>query len=283
MRTSVLLLALLALPLWADDDDSAKVLAEQKAAAEAGWKALDVGEMATHETEHLRVVGPKEMEGKLKAVGASVERYHALALKTLAIPPKEAHPGKITVYLLPSTANYPTFARMVEKRRPEAGETGSFDATDARLHAAAAPGKGGTPADVKAGEMVAALLLARKAGVRTPLPDWLPSGFGRATTYRLSPKDKAVAAERKQARLIGRRKSAADVWDAKVEAEEAGPMNAALAEFLAYGPGAARFPKFVQGYKPVEDMESRSTADALDAIDQTGEGINKRFKEWLAK
>ncbi|MGL4549915.1 MAG: hypothetical protein ACRC33_01905 [Gemmataceae bacterium] len=277
MRTSLLVFTLLALPLRADD-------AATKAAL-AAWNGLDIGVPAVHEADAVRVVGLKDTEAKLKAVAATVGRYRDKAIATLQLAPKDAHPGKITVYLLPSAGSFPSFARNVEMRRPEPGETGSFAAEDERLHVAATPAKGGgTPIDVRAGELAASLLLMRKAGVKTPVPDWLAHGFGRATTYRLSPKDRGVLADKKLIKAAVRRKGAADVWDGKLEADEAGPMNAALAEFFAYGPGAARFAKLLAAYKPTEeDAPPPTTGQALDAIGVSPATTDRLFRNWAVK
>ncbi|NBO91496.1 MAG: hypothetical protein EBV06_04150 [Planctomycetia bacterium] len=283
MRTFLLLLLVLILPLRAEDDEKAKKIAARKAAIEMAWMGLDVGPLAMLETETLRLVAPKEMESKLKAIAVTVEKYRVKALSTLKIDEKESLPDKITVYLLPSSMNYPSFARMIEKRRPETGETGSFSAEDDKFHAAAAPSKMGPPVEVTAGEMVASLLLMRKAGVRSPVPEWLVRGFGRATTYRLSPKDKLALADKKLIRTVVKKKNAADIWDGKLDLEESLPMNAALAEFFAYGPGAARFIRLVMAYKPTEENNAPTTAQAFDAIGVSGATIEKTFKTWVVK
>lgn len=280
MRTCLLLLALATLPLRADEE-AAKKLAEQEAAVLKSWAVLDLGPMAKHTTEHLRVVAPADLEPKLKAVAVAVERYREQAAKQLKLDDKERPTGKITVYVLPATLNVQSFARLVDKRRPESGEVGSFSAEDARLHVAVAADKGA--AGERAGELVASLLLTRKAGLKTPVPDWLVTGFGRATTYKLSPKDKATLTEKKLVRGLLKKRSAMDVWDGTLVGEEVAPMRAALAEFFAYGPGAARFSKFLGGYRPSEGNETPTTAHALDAIGVTAASIDKTFKGWAAK
>lgn len=283
MRTAPLaaLLAVLVLfaPLRADDDETAAKLAEQKKNAVASWNLLEIGDPASHETQHLRLLAPKEMEAKLKTIGASLEKYHALAMSTLKHD-KGSYPGKITVFLLPNVATFPSFSRLVDRRRPEPGQTSSFSAEDTRLRVAAAPTKT-MPAEVRAGEMIASLLLARKAGISTPLPEWVGTGFGRATTYRLVPKAAAVATEKKKARALLKKHGAAGAWDGSVGGEEAAPLHGALAEFMAYGPGAARFLKFVDAFRPGEGMESKTTATALDAIGVSSERIDKQFRTWL--
>jgi hypothetical protein len=284
MRTATLLaLALLAGPSFGADDKG-KAVAQQKKAALDAWKAMELGEPAHAETEHLLIYAPKAMAPRLKAVGTQLEKYHEHAAKALNLDPKNAYPGKVTVYLFASKDDVTTFARRIEKRRPMSGETASYLAEDDQLHAAAAPaaGKLAPPVEARAGEMVACVLLQRKAKPRTQLPEWLTQGFGRATSYKaLGNGVRWVSEERKQARALVRRHSASDVWDGKVEGEELMPLQASLAEFLSYGVGAARFEKLLAGFAPGEDMESKTTAQAIESSGVTVDRVNKTWKAWV--
>jgi hypothetical protein len=286
MRTlagAVALLAALAGGLAAQDEERAKQVAGQKKAAEAAWKSLETGDHALAETKHLLIFGPRTMQPRIKAIGALLEKYHDQAIKATGLDPKEGYPGKITVYLLPSKEDVTAFARRVEKRRPLSGETGSFQALDERLHAAACAtaGKLPVPVEARAGEMLAALILQRKAGRGTSLPDWLLAGFGRATSYQVSPREKFVLADLKQARLLKKKREASAVWDGTVEPEEADPLQGNLAEFLAYGPGRKRFEKFVEGFKPGENMAAKTTPQALENAGLTAEKVAKAWKNWV--
>src|SRR5262245_26346604 len=185
--TAMALLAACASTAWSADDERDKKAAEQKEQAEAAWKSLEAGDFAHVETKHLLVYGPKSAEKQLKGRGVTLESYHDKALAATGLDVKEGYPGKITVYLLGDKEQVTAFARRVEKRRPMPGESGSFEADDGMLHAAAGPGGKGT-VESRAGEMVAAVIQARKAGRGTQLPDWLVAGFGRATSYQVLPK-----------------------------------------------------------------------------------------------
>jgi hypothetical protein len=158
---------------------------------------------------------------------------------------------------------------------------GSFSATDARLHAVAAvmPGKGPSVESL-AGQQVAGLLLMRKAGKGTPVADWLVTGFGRATAYRVQPREAFVLAERKQARVLSVKRKASEVWAGSVEAEEADAMQGSVADFLAYGPGAGRFLKLVNGFKLEEGMKTRSTAQAMEAAGIKVANVDRLWKKW---
>src|SRR5262249_47025343 len=134
----------------------------------------------------------------------------------------------------------------------------------------------------QAAAQVAAALLQHKAGAKVPLPDWLVLGFGRASAWRATPTDKAVLADRRLAKglIAGKKRTAADVWDGTLEAEEAGVLRASLAEFLAYGPGAAKFPAIARGFKPGENQDSRTFLQALESAGLDPKAIEARWGPW---
>ena len=285
MRTlapTLALLVALAVVAAADDERSKKV-AEQKKAADKAWESLDTVEHAAVETKHLLVYAPKTMQARLKTIGAQLEKYHDRASEATGLDPKEGYPGKITVYLLPGKEQLAAFARRVERRRPSAGEAGSFQAADERLHAAACPlpGKPPLPVEARAGERLASLILQRRAGLRTEVPDWLVTGFGRATSYQVSPRERFVLEDRKQARVLVKKRGAADVWGGTLEAEEVDSLQGSLAEFLAYGPGRNRFGKVLDGFKPGENGQAKATAQALEEAGLTADKIARAWKGWV--
>jgi hypothetical protein len=279
--TLVLLLSLAA-SSRADNEQDKKIAAQKKAAIEA-WAAVDAGESAVAETKHLMIHAPKTMEKRLKIIGALLEKYHDQAIEAVRLKAKEAYPGKITVYLFPQRDNLTAFARRVEKRRPTAGETGSFSAADDRLHAAAAPGTGKTavPVEAVAGEQIASLLLMRRAGVRTAVADWLVHGFGRATSYRVVPREKFVLEDRKLTRLLVRKRSASDIWNGTLETEEVDCLQGSLADMLAYGPGSGRFGKLLDGFKPGENILTKTTAQAMEEAGISADRVGKLWKGFV--
>jgi hypothetical protein len=283
MRT-VTTMALLAVAasLCAADDETAKKIAEQKKQAEAAWKSLEAGDFAFYETKHLLIYAPRAMEKQLKSKGATLESYHDQAVKGSGLDLKEGYPGKITVYLLNEKDQVTAFARRVEKRRPTSGESGSFKADDGMLHAAAWTGGKG-PVEARAGEMVAAVILQRKAGRGTQLPEWLLAGFGRATSYQVMPKEKFVLEDRKQTRVLAKKKNASDVWAGGLEPEEVEAMQGSVAEFLAYGPARKYFAKLLVGFQPGENVAAKTTAQALEASGLTAEKAAKAWKNWILK
>jgi len=259
-------------------------LARQRKAAHDNWALLEAGAGASHETEHLLMYAPKAMDRRLKEIGGNLEKSYALAVKALQVKKEEAWPGKLTVYLLPERDQLRSFVRRVESRRLEEEETGSHSGEADVPHAAASSprSKGDLGIEHQAAAQVGAALLQRKAGAKVPLPDWIVLGFGRATAWRVAPADKAVLDDRRLVKALigGKKRTAADVWDGTLETEEAGVLRASLAEFLAYGPGAAKFPALVTGFKPGENQESRTFAQALESSGLDAKVIEARWGPW---
>src|SRR6266404_82200 len=77
------------------------------------------------ETEHLLVHGKVPNKG-LKDVGASLEKQYALVRKTLGQEEDSPWPGKLTVYFFTDRGKFTSFVRLVEKRRPESDDLGSY-------------------------------------------------------------------------------------------------------------------------------------------------------------
>jgi hypothetical protein len=279
--TAAVLLMALAGAVCAQGDRDKKV-AEQKKQGETAWKSLEAGDPSFVETKHLLVFAPKAMDKQLKAKAATLEKYHEHAVKAAGLDVKEGYSGKILVYLLPDDG-WPTFARRVEKRRPMSGESASFKAADDMLHAAASPA-GKVPVEARAGEMLAALILQRKAVRGTQLPDWLIAGFGRATSYQVLPREKFVLDDRKQSKALAKKKDASAIWGGTLEEAEAGPLQGSLAEFLAYTTGGRKyFAKIVAGFAPGENMATKTTPQALEAAGLTAEKVAKSWKNWATK
>jgi len=281
---AVLVLLLGAAGLRAADDADDK-LAEQKKAAEANWGLLDLGEPAKHETAHLLLYGPAAYEKRLQGWGTLLEKQYDTAGKGIGLDPKDEKwwPGKLAVYLFAERENFTTFVRRVEKRRLDASESGTYEVISDVPHVAASPprAKGEPAVEVQAAQQLAAAMLHRKAGPKVPIPDWVLSGFGRATYDRTVPA--AGSADRAQAaRLVKAGRTAMDVWGA-LDADEAVVLQASLVDFLAYGPGAAKFLGFAAAFEPEENMEKKTAWQALDAVSLKPDGLNKAWQTWVQR
>jgi len=258
-----------------------------KKRAEASWEAVGAGKPAVQETKHFLLYAPEAMEKRLKEVGEMLEKHHDKAKEALKFEMTEESkgevlPGKVTVYLFGEREHFTAFVRRIESRRLLPEETGSYMASDDKLHVAASPSrsKQGMPVEIQVCEQTASLMLARRAGVRTILPEWLIAGFGRATYYRVAPRDKAVLADRGRAASLSRKRTANDIWDGKIAADEAEALQGSLADFLAYGPASSVFPKFVTGFQPEENVEKKTTNQAFDAAGLKWDKVAKSWKAW---
>ncbi len=260
---------------------------ELKKKAEANWETVGAGKPAVVETKHFLILAPESMDKRLKEVGEMLEKHHDKAKDGLKFEMKEDDkgevlPGKVTVYLFGEREHFTAFVRRIESRRLLPEETGSYMADDAKLHVAASPprSKQGLPVEIQGCEQAASLMLARRAGVRTILPEWLTAGFGRATYYRVAPRDKAVLADRSVAATLSRKRWGNDIWDGKIAADEADALQGSLVDFLAYGPAASVFPKFVTGFQPEENVEKKTTGQAFDAAGLKPDKVAKSWKAW---
>jgi hypothetical protein len=266
------------------DDDPAAQVAARKKKAEENWQTVQAGEFAHLETKHLLIYAPSSLQKQLKTASGLLENSYELARKALRLEEKDAIGGKVTVYQFGSREPFTAFLRRVEKRRVEPEDVGSFSAADDDLHIAASPPrKPAVPFGAMACEQLAGLLLSRKAGKNTPLPGWLVSGFGRATYYRAAPRDRAVLDDRKLASRLARVRSAASMWDGTADAEEMDVLAGSLVDFLAYGPGTARFAIFITSFQPGEGQTSRTTAEAMEAAGWQPDVISEGWKVWAAR
>ena len=282
---AAMVLAGLLLPAGGLRAEKDETLEAQRKLVSENWDKLGAGAAATHETEHFIVAAPRALEKRLKEIGVLLEKSYDTAHKLLFAPKELAWAGKLTVYLFAQPEQLDAFIRRVEKRRVRGAEKGSFSAEESRAHVAASPPRemGDPPVEVQAAQQVAAVLLMRKAGVRTIVPAWLVNGFGRATYYRMVPVTPAVARDRKAARTyaVKNKRNAQDVWGGTLEGEEYNVLAASLADFLAYGPGKSKFVAVVEGFRPEENVPSKTVEQALTAANLKGDTIDKRWRAWV--
>lgn len=242
-----------------------EVVQKQQETAVANWKQLFGEEpTATEETAHFLIYAPSSMTPRqLEDLGTALEKQAATARGALKIGAKEElWPGKLTVYLLADRRSFASFMRTIAKKRPT-DEAGIFGLNDAPFVAASPPQRKYQPSlENQAAEQVASAMLAKKAG--GVAPEWVVAGFGRATSWRANPA--GHYRDRVQVRKLIRGHTAYDVWSDKISAEEAPYLRASLVEYLAYGPGAPHFLKFLEGFKPGEKRRMPMTMDALKAV-----------------
>jgi hypothetical protein len=270
-----------ALDLRAAEDSD--VVKGQKETARANWKVLfNNDQPATEETAHFLLFGSSSMRPRqLNELGASLEKQYGTARTVLKIGPKEElWPGKLTVYLLEERSVFNTFMRTIARKRPSADDSGAYSLSAPPFIAASPPQQKFQPSlEGQAGEQLATAILTKKCG--QSIPDWIVAGFGRAVLWRSAPS--SYFQERAQVKKLVRTCTAEDVWNDKPSAEEAALLRASLVEFLAFGPGANYFAKFLEGLKPGENGQPKSTVDALKAIrPDFPDTICKSWPSWVA-
>ncbi|HVS34707.1 MAG TPA: hypothetical protein VMS17_03935 [Gemmataceae bacterium] len=263
-------------------DDPADKAAERKKAAEAAWTETGVGDFSTLETDHLLIYAPKDLEKRLKELGALLEKQLSQAKSALGYDEKtEPLPAKAAVYLFSQREQFSAFVRRVDKQRLDSDDAASFNAEDDALHVAAGPArlKSDLGPEGEAAEQLAALLLARKAGLKTILPGWLTEGFGRATYHRTVGGSKA-AGDKREAAAWAARGSAKDIWNGNIDAEKASALQGSLAEYFAYGPGAPKFADFLKGFAPDDNTAQQTTEKALTSIGQNADRVDQSWRAW---
>jgi hypothetical protein len=237
---------------------------EAMKAARANWALLDLGEPALHETAHLVLVAPKGLQGRLKDVGAYLEKHYGMAEKVLKLDSLVW-----TVYIFNEREAFNKHLLRVENRRLDPGLTGGYlaEGDTPRVFVGPPPSKPMAGLETQAAEQLAAALLQRKVGAKVILPDWLLAGFGRATVWRVNPNDESTRKARQQASSLVtlKKRTAQQVWGTGLDPEEAAVLQPMLADLLAYGPGSSKFPELLAGFRPDEGQARKTTEQALDA------------------
>jgi hypothetical protein len=258
--------------------DDAEAVQRQKDTARAIWKQLESDDaLVLEETPHLLIFGSGALTPKqLRDLGGLLEARYRLARQALKVEPKETlWPGKLTVYLIGDRRGFNSFMRTVAKQRPNPDESSVLSVRgDQPFVAGCTPQTKGEPSlEAQVGEQVAAAVLVRRGG--EGLPEWLIAGFGRATAWKAAPS--ATYSERMQVKKLIPGRTAVDVWDGKLDAREATLLRASLVDFLAYGPGAASFPKLVEAFKPEANGQPKTTAAALKAAKLDPADLNRKW------
>jgi hypothetical protein len=132
-------------------------------------------------------------EPQLRQWGEVAELQAAQVQKVLRRPADEAlSKGRITLFVFATPIDFGEFATMVEERKREKAERGSwaYDIVDA--YACVLPMSDDSEASANLfAQQIAALSLAERG--RGRLPAWLVEGAARATAAKLAPRDPRIA------------------------------------------------------------------------------------------
>lgn len=274
--------ALLAVGLGRADETSDR----QRKAAEANLAKAEVGKLTVAETDALILFTPLP-EARAKAVAAAAQKTVTTARKGLRFDPKEEPwKGKLAVVHLPERADFTRFMRAVAGAKPEDPSFIAVREDDPYVLSGAAAK--GPDAEVGAdlGAVVAAALFTAKAGSSAKVPEWVRGGFGRAAALRAEgPNGRRWGEYKKAARqaaLGGSGRYAARLSDAWTgDRPDADVIATSVMDYLAFGAGAATFPKFLDGLKPDENGNPPEVGDAIAAAAGKAELFEAGWRRWV--
>ena len=135
-----------------------------------------------------------------------------------------------------------------------------------------------------AARVAGALLKGKGTGTQS-VPDWLRDGFGKVTAMRAEgTSGKRYAAYKNQAKAAVPKGKLPDVWgDAKSPTGET--LGASFSEYLIYGPGAAKFPTFLDALRPSDTNAEPTVMQALEAAgwkEKDQPALETAWKKWVA-
>jgi len=285
--------AVFAIAVFGQKADDVK---KQKAAAEEAMKSAKVDKPTLHETDALLVYSSLPAE-KLKPLAESAQATFAFTAKALKLDGKDAKlwPGKLTVYALPDrTKEFVPFLKLVEQRsgKLDADEIISLKLRGNEPYAAVGRTQAAKGANLEesVSQAVAMALLNQKAGapsVPFSLPTWLETNFGMIATYRAEKSGKSLAAFKvRTAQYFTKSKiglfKADDAWSDKTYAG-LDTIKLSLVDYLAFGPDAEKFEKFVTGFRPNDQRSDPDVGSALEAAGLKADELDVAWKKWVMK
>lgn len=257
-------------------------VATQHEKALVNWKRLYTADTPKHfESPHFLLYGT--LPGKdLKDVAPGLEKQYELALKTLEMESEETWPGKMAVYFFSERRPFNSFVRVVEKRKIEEDEAGSFDIEGEEPHAIVGPSENKADVNVvgQAGVQVAGALLTKKTrGAR--VPSWIISSFGRATIFRAGSVKELSAEHRRAQALALKKKTLKSAFSSGVTGEEATILQTSAIEYLVYSGKSSKFFPIMQGFKPTEQMEEPTLDAALMSANLSVDRLDQVWQAWV--
>ncbi len=244
--------------------DPAKVKLQKDKAEQHYKDAYEVDSAPTFESAHFILCG----QGRnLSVIAGDLERAYTKACKVLELPKEPGPwPGKLTVFLLPDAKNYPKMIRVIERRKADDDEHGSIQTEGQLPHVCVCPSKvpGDLGVDAAACIYMCEVLLEARAKVK--LPEWLSEGFGRATTLHILGSTALGNDRRAAAAILNNKngaKSANDVFNNNLKAEENPYLRASLVDYMAYSGRTAKFIPFLEGFRDDEKGNPGSINSAL--------------------
>lgn len=271
------LIAISTLPAFADE-----VTDKQKAVAAKNVKILGLDKHTTVESASFLVCSSLP-EAKAKALADQLEKVAVTAKKALQYEPtEEPWKGKLTVYVFDDNRPFKIFMLTVAKERTSEPYHIAIRSDEPYIAKAVAVGQKQTEPELIADtqKLVAAALMASKAGSATPLPDWIRFGFGRAAVARAAGTGSKPMNDMKskaRAAIIARPPAKAeDAW-----ATENTIVDTSLMDYIAFGPGAANFSKILVALRPAENGDQPGIDQVLMAVMWTKDSLDMAWKKYV--
>lgn len=238
-----------------------------KTAAAENLKKCKIEKPTVVETDHFIVAGSLS-EAKAKALGEVLEKALAVGRKAAKYDEKDtAWKGKLTVYFLPESDEFKAFMRRVLQTAPDGIYVDLRAELPLIVDPVDVPGK---PTDAElyaspAARVAGELLQAKGTGTQV-IPAWLRDGFGRVSAMRAEGLNSKRYTNYKNAAKTailnpksGKPPTLEDVWS--TEKSATGELLAnSMAEFLAFGPKANDFGKFIEALRPSENVAAPTVA-----------------------
>jgi hypothetical protein len=171
--------------------------------------------------------------------------------------------------------------RVLERRKADEDEVGTFDNDEKFPFVAAAAGK--LPGDLgvsgNAGIQLAALVLEVRSKV--PLPGWLKEGFGRATVLHSGPAG-PLAKERSKASVIVTKSSRTldDILNSALKPDEQPYLCFSFVDYLAYSGRTTKFLPFIDGFRPDAKGNPGNVDTALKNADTTRVELTTNWQKY---
>jgi hypothetical protein len=267
--------------------DPAADAAKQKEAAAANMKKADLEKATVVESEHF-IVASKLPTDKAKALGTMLDRIVPIARKGARFEPKEeAWKGKLTIYYLPEVRDFKGFIRNVVVMQPNGLHYDLRSDTPYIVDPVEVPGKPSESSNFANTTTIVAGAFLKARGASANLPDWLVKGFGRITFLRSEGLgSKRYQTYKTQAKTLagggkaGKPAAVSELWG-EGSPENADVLGASFVEYLAYGPGSENFLRLVYGFRPDENGNAPSVAQAFEAAGwKEIPALEKSWQKW---
>ncbi len=281
-----LAIAVSAVALADKRDDETK---KQKAAGEGYLKSAKLT-AAFVETNDLLVYGTIP-EDKAKPLAAAMQKSYAAAVKVLKVESSDKlWPGKLSAFVFADTRQYKSFSLLALKRSPERLETNTSDLKADVPYVLDGIVLGEKPTDmevlVEASALVAAAVLVKHTGSGgDKLPEWMQLGFGHAAFLRSEGNSARLTAHKAKVKALyaktqGKAFKVATVTGGQANADSE-LLGTSLAEYMAFGPGAAKFPMVLTGLRPTDEQPNPTFDTALAAAEWKWEALEPAWQRWV--